>query len=147
MKEKGLVVTLAIAISVIAINLGSALYNVSAANTRDHVYTFDYCGDGADLATVTRSKGDYSSAYAKNTSDHCAHLISVAGYQTNTNTPPAISFTNCTANGSYIRVEKGTAKYLPNYVKEWGYKYAYLVVQPDMHGKCKVTGLWSPDSV
>lgn len=147
MKEKGLIVMLVIAVSVIAMDLGSGIYSAVAGNVRDYIYTFDYCGDGADVATSTRSKGDYTSAYAKNTSTHCAHLISVAGYQENTNTPPAIVFNNCTAGSYNIRVGINEAKYLPNYVKERGYKYAYLVIQPELHDACKVTGLWSPDSV
>lgn len=81
MKEKGLIAMLVIAIGVIVMNFGGGIYSAVAGNVRDYIYTFDYCGDGADVATSTRSKGDYTSAYAKNTSTYCAHLISVAGYQ------------------------------------------------------------------
>lgn len=56
MKEKGLVVMMVIAISVIAIDFGSSVYNVCAANITDHIYRFNYSGDGGDVATATRKK-------------------------------------------------------------------------------------------
>ena len=146
MKEKGLVVMMVIAISVIAIDFGSSVYNVCAANITDHIYRFNYSGDGGYVATATRKKEDDSSAYAKNTSDHCVHLIKVAGLHYFAENPSAISFNDCTVKG-YIRVGIGEARYLPNYVNERGYEFAYLVIQPESHDACLIKGYWSPDSI
>lgn len=131
-------------VGVIMANFGTQY--AQAKNYKDTKYYIQYAGDGCDVMTTVRPKEDASSAYAKNTSTHCTHRISVAGtHSTRGNTP--LLYNNCSCNTGGYMVPIGESRYLPNWVHEWGYEYAFLVIMPTSHDPCTVQGLWSPDSV
>jgi len=145
MKNKVTTGFLVLFAAVIIANIG-VQYVEAAGNYTDTKYLIEYAGDGCDLATVTRLKMDATSSYAKNQSTHCTHRIWVAGTHSHTNNTP-LSFNDCSCDSGGYMVPIGESRYLPNWVYERGYEYAFLVIRPESHQPCIVEGLWSPDSI
>lgn len=144
MKNKVTIGFIILFLGVVIANIGTQC--AEAKNYKDAKYYFDYAGDGCDVATIARKKEDASSAYAKNTSTHCTHRITVAGtHHLSGNTPLSYNNCNCVEGGYMVPV--GEYRYMTNMVNEWGYEYAFLVIMPTSHAPCTVQGLWSPDSI
>lgn len=145
MKNKVTTGFLVLFAAVIIANIG-VQYAEAAGNYTDTTYLIDYAGDGCDVMSPVRLKQDATSSYAKNQSTHCPHRIWVAGTHSHKGNTP-MSFNDCSCDSSGYMVPIGESRYLPNWVYEREYEYAFLVIMPILHDPCRVTGKWSPDSI
>lgn len=124
----------------------SPVYVSAAGNYKDTWYYYEYPGDGGDFSTGSRAKWDYTSSYIKNLNNRI--VLSVSVWSTEKEAPTNfILYRNCTAGRAFFDVNPGESKYLPNYIKEWGYKYCTLMITPGTHDPEVFSGLWSPDSI
>lgn len=125
----------------------------AASNIKDTYVTWkkQQTYNGTPLYTPMRAKNDYSSVYIKNQKSSAGSL---SAWVTRSN---KTSINSCqvdryygyrTYNGASKNkagVPKGRAKYLINYVKEDGYRYAGIGVTNSKVGTHTIA--WSPDSV
>lgn len=148
MKKKMLKRVLVSAFAVItAVSTGSTIAS-AAGNYQDRYETIYYQGDGGDVITTSREKWDYTSAYCKNLSDSGCNLQGVDVVATPSYDP--MFYWNPKAYRATIgdiRIPRGVAKYIPNYVKEKGYYYCNLQMMPSVHTKTTIKIAWSPDSI
>ncbi len=119
------------------------MFSASAAgNYTDTAFTQNYNGDGSDVFTPKRAKLDYTSSYVYNKNSTYGFSTNVYGSNDTSNIIGAYA-----TYGPSVHVSKGQAKYLPNLVKERGYKYAQIGMMSDSHSPSYISILWSPDSI
>ena len=106
---------------------------------------FIYQGSSINAVTDPRPKWDYTSSYAYNSGSDC-DIDKVQVYGCVVIDATVISAVDCTA-GNPKDLPFGYAKYLPNYVKEYGYGFARLKFTVNSNQPKSLYGLWSPDSV
>ncbi|SFB37782.1 hypothetical protein SAMN05216249_12819 [Acetitomaculum ruminis DSM 5522] len=125
-------------------NIFMPLGSDAAGNIKDEKFDYTYIGDGCDhTVPVSRAKLDYTSCYVKNTS---SFAIRINVLSTNRSGRSFTVLENSSVT-PYLRVPAGHSKYIPNYVREHGYHSCTLGINPEIHKRAKVRGVWSPDSV
>ena len=127
-------------VSIMVIGCFSSTY---AGNYHDTDYFIITRADGSDsIIPYVREKQDYTSSYIYNNKSECGVRVCVLGL----NSASLNYWTDCSVK-SYDPVALGQWKYLPNWVKERGYKYCTLKLTADYHRSLRLEGLWSPDSI
>ena len=125
---------------------------VFASNSSDTSYSFS-CPELNIVLWFTngRSKQDSSSTYVKfnSTSSYGLNaygvLFSVWGDNSSTLSNSKV---NCTLGVSSCKIYPNSKRLIRQYVKEWGYSYAFLAASGPNHIAAgeTATGVWSPDS-
>lgn len=113
--------------------VGMIAGSVSAGDYQDSPYSYSVKQYG--VATETRAKDDYTSAYIWHKGDSPINvLVESCGI-------------NYSVNPSGYGIAPGDHTYLPNYVKENSQNTCYLFLTPMWSGWRTLYGQWSPDSV
>lgn len=131
------------------ISLGMTMASATG-NVTDQIRTYTYNGDGGALATPLREKWDATSSYIKNYSTSKTSFGAGVGRAKTTSNGYVADRYYRSANNAFNMaklksVAVGQERYLPNYVKEDGFKYANVHFYPSRAGYIKIA--WSPDSV
>ena len=121
------------------------VYASAAGNYKDTWYYYDYSGDGSDFSIGSRAKLDYTSCYIKNL--HRQFPILTRVFATNRESSDNYTLLKDCSVHPYLQVDPGEAKYVQNYVREWGYRYCTFFITPGTHDPAVFSGLWSPDSI
>lgn len=122
---------------------------VAAGNYTDTHESIPYNNDGCSRGTLSRPKWDYTSSYMKVTtsSDVGVYEVDVMGNTVQVPITYWLPEANLCTAGAAKTINRGEAKYLPNYVKERGFSYCNLNFEIPYYGNCTIDVLWSPDSI
>lgn len=115
-----------------------AAMSVSAVNNTDTKFSYQLTG-GDNFKTEFREKEDDSSVYMKCTS-------ATGSYEARVYSGIPNSCAVDVSNGYHYHFVQGNARYMYNYVIEWGYDAAAVFATTHNNGTI-ASGVWSPDSV
>ena len=130
-------------ICILTMMLFASYINLNA-NASAQPTPFIYSGTSIYAYSDPRPKDNYTSAYAYNTGSTC-DIDAVNVYGCIMNAATIVSQVDCTA-GTPMSLPLYGARYLPNYVKEYGYGFARLKFTVYSNAQKTLYGLWSPDS-
>ena len=131
--------------------MGMAMTMVSVSaegNWKDTLFKSAGTSSG-EISTKARNKRDYSSSYAYNMKSTCELYTEVLGCADDESSPKATEIYaggDCTY-GAHKKIPIGAAYYLPNLVKEKGYKSAILHFKFPSVTIQSLYVWWSPDSI
>lgn len=132
-----------------------AIVASAEGNIGDESFAFEFNTNRGVAWTSGRNKTDDTSLYAKVTNLGGAYYVKCYGAGSNHNYSSGSgsalpnylhNATHGNANCYVTITSTGRDNYIPSFVYEDGYNYAYLVGQ-SVASYHNVTGVWSPDSV
>lgn len=141
-KGKGLATFYAL-VGAVAI-LAGGVSSLSANNWRDTEWTFDYNGDGSDVATEAREKEDNTYSYVRNDCNVTINASAKAKKGLAAG-EPGIPM-SATYSTKVYQVAGGQRKYFPNDAHRKGYETTFFVTSSADHGAHYIYGVWSPDN-
>lgn len=126
---------------------GSSTATTLANNYKDTEFSFDYSGDGSDIAEIARTKEDNSYTYVNVSSKSTGTLSVAAAAKTGiTNGKMGNAFNFDYVTNRYA-IKSGNRKYFPNAARKKGFSATYLVMASNDHLPHYYSGKWSPDNI
>lgn len=138
-------------LTVLALMMAVILYtpvsSMAKGNVKDTRYYAAYSGDGGDVfIDHSREKKDYTSCYIYNQDRTDGILVNIYATDRECDKYNYKTLRDCSVK-AYFPIDKNEARYVQNYVKEWGYNYCTFMFAPTTHSPRRFEGVWSPDSI